>query len=103
MPRNALAVSVLMVSLLFAGACSRDETVAKTVFSVEGMTCDSCSNGIIATLQKVEGVVSVSADHEEGRAEAVYRQTTVDVSELEAEIEKLGFEVVGMKTEIVDS
>jgi copper chaperone CopZ len=98
---RAAAIMVL-VSVLIVGACGREEVVARTEFSVEGMTCDSCSNGIIATLEKVDGVVSVSADHEKGFAEAVYQQTKVNDEELEAEIEKLGFTVVGLKTEVVD-
>ncbi len=93
---------MLIVGVLVVGACSREEVVARTVFSVEGMHCDSCSTGIVATLEKVDGVLSVSADHEKGFAEAVYQQNRVDVKVLEAEIEKLGYTVVGLKTEVVD-
>ena len=102
MRRNSrMATVVLILGLMVVGSCSRQESVEHTVFSVEGMTCDSCSNGIIATLEKVEGVLSVAADHEEGSAEAVYLSTKVGADELAAEIEKLGFTVVGLKTEIV--
>ena len=100
--KERVATIVMIVGLLIVGACSREEVVARTVFSVEGMHCDSCSTGIVATLEKVEGVLSVAADHEEGSAEAVYQQSKVDVEELETEIEKLGFTVVGSKTEVVD-
>ena len=102
MRRNSrLATVVVMVGLVVVGSCSRQESVEQTIFSVEGMTCDSCSNGIIATLEKVEGVISVAADHEKGSAEAVYQSTTVGADELAAEIEKLGFTVIGLKTEAV--
>ena len=97
-----LAAAITMVIVVIGSACGRTPVVARTVFSVEGMHCDSCSTGIVATLEKVDGVVSVSADHETGIAEAVYRQTEVAADELEAEIEKLGFTVIGLKTEILE-
>lgn len=97
-----MATGVVIVGLLIVGSCGRQESVARTVFAVDGMHCDSCSTGIVATLEKVEGVLTVSADHEKGSAEAVYQQTKVKVEELEAEIEKLGFTVIGLKTEIVE-
>jgi copper chaperone CopZ len=97
------AAVVMIAGLLIAVGCGGEAVVSRTVFSVEGMHCDSCSTGIVGTLEKLEGVISVSADHEEGFAEAVYRQREVGVDELEAAIEKLGFTVVGVTTEIVDS
>ena len=97
-----LAVVMVLAGLVIGGSCSRAPVVARTVFSVEGMHCDSCSTSIVATLEKVDGVVSVSADHETGVAEAVYSQTEVSADELEAEIEKLGFTVIGQKTEILE-
>lgn len=99
---TTVATVVILAGLLIGVGCGREPVVERTVFSVEGMTCDSCSSGIIATLEKVEGVVRVSADHETGVAEAVYHQSEVEIDELEAEIEKLGFTVVGVTTEIVE-
>jgi Cu+-exporting ATPase len=83
--------------------CSQRADQSRTVFAVEGMHCDACSTSIVTTLEKLEGVDGASADHEKGVAEAIYRSRKVDVETLKTEIEKLGYTVVGMKTEIVDS
>jgi copper chaperone CopZ len=95
------------LALIFLAVCSIAATAAadsrgdlvRTVFSVEGMHCDACSSTITATLERVDGVVEASADHEEGRAEAVYHPRKVEAEELKAEIEKLGYTVTGMRTE----
>jgi copper chaperone CopZ len=66
------------------------------------MHCDACSTSIVTTLESVEGVSAAAADHENGTAEATYRPRTVNAEELEAEIEKLGYTVIGMETEAVE-
>jgi copper chaperone CopZ len=73
------------------------------VFTVEGMHCGGCSSTITATLERVEGVVEASADHEKGIAEAVYNPRKIEADDLKAEIEKLGYKVTTMKTEAVGS
>jgi len=82
-------------------ADSRPDTV-RTTFQVAGMHCGGCSSAIIATLEKMSGVVEASADHEKGVAEAVYHPRKVGLEELKAEIEKLGYTVTGMETEAVE-
>jgi copper chaperone CopZ len=67
------------------------------------MHCGGCSSTITATLEKVDGVIEASADHEKGLAEAVYRPRKVEGDELKAEIEKLAYTVTGMETEAVES
>jgi copper chaperone CopZ len=74
----------------------------RTVFTVEGMHCDGCSSSITAALTGMDGVEEASADHEQGVAEAVYRPREVDVEELKAEIEKLGYTVTGTETDAVE-
>ena len=98
-------IKVLTVAGLFFGlvACNQGPKQVRTVFSVEGMHCDACSTSIVTTLEKVEGVDGVSADHEKGMAEATYRPRAVDVDTLKAEIEKLGYTVVGIETTPVES
>jgi copper chaperone CopZ len=67
------------------------------------MHCGGCSSTITATLERVEGVVEASADHEKGIAEAVYNPRKIEADDLKAEIEKLGYKVTTMKTEAVGS
>ena len=95
---------VVLAILALAAPLAADsplETV-RTTFQVEGMHCGGCSSAIIATLEKVDGVIEVSSDHEKGVAEAVYRPRKVEADELKAEIEKLGYTVTGMETKGVE-
>ena len=66
-----LALSMLVCAVLMLTACAAPKMVG-THFTVEGMHCDACSSAITSTLEKTEGVVEASADHELGWAEAVY-------------------------------
>lgn len=103
MRRATLVTAIFMVAALLIGSsCARPDERARTAFTVEGMHCDSCSSSIVATLEKVDGVETITADHELGMAEAVYRPEKVDADVLKAEIEKLGYSVTGMKTETVE-
>jgi len=94
-----VVVAGLLVGLL---ACSQDSGQVRTIFTVDGMHCDACSNSIVTSLEKVDGVNEVSADHEKGMAEATYRPRKVEADKLKAEIEKLGYTVIGMETEAVE-
>ena len=99
--RNLPVVFALLLLAAPLAADSPPDTV-RTTFQVEGMHCGGCSSAIIATLEKADGVIEVSADHEKGVAEVVYRPRRIEVDELKAEIEKLGYTVTGMETEAVD-
>jgi len=97
-------VTVVLVALALAAplaAGGRPDTV-RTTFQVKGMHCGGCSSTITATLEKIDGVIEASADHEKGVAEAVYHPRKVEADELKAEIEKLGYTVTGMETEVVE-
>ena len=95
---------IMLIAALapFAAAGGRPDTV-KTTFQVEGMHCDGCSSTITATLERLDGVVEASADHENGIAVAVYHPRKVELEDLKSNIEKLGYTVVGMETEEVES
>ena len=96
-----------LMCLLLAGlgaftACDRGADRARTTFNVDGMHCDACSTSIVTTLEKLEGVDEVTADHELGVAEAVYRPRKVGAEELKTEIETLGYTVTGFETEVLE-
>ncbi len=95
---------VLIVAGLLVGmaACNHEADQSRTIFTVEGMHCDACSTSIVTNLVKVNGVEEAAADHEKGTAEATYRPRTVEADTLKAEIEKLGYTVIGMETEAFD-
>ena len=97
----SLLVVVFVTALTVAAGGRPDEV--RTVFAIEGMHCDSCSSAITASLEKMDGVSDVTADHEKGFAEVTYRPRKIEVEALKTEIEKLGYTVTGMDTEAVES
>jgi copper chaperone CopZ len=96
---------VLFAAVLLVGlaACNQKADQARIFFTVEGMHCDACSTSIVAALERVNGVSEASADDEKGTAQATYRPRTVEANTLKIEIEKLGYTVLGVETEKVDS
>ena len=101
---GARAIIALLSGLaLFAcaggGAPTEEAATVRTVFTVEGMHCDGCSSSITGALESADGVVTASADHVGGTAEAVYAEGSVEPEYLKGEIEKLGYTVTGWRTE----
>lgn len=62
-----------------------------TAFTVTGMTCNDCSSSIEATLIKMPGVTTVSADWKAGTTKVQYDADKCTPAEFIAAIEKLGF------------
>lgn len=91
-----LAVLVVVIS------CSPAPSPTRASFTVEGMTCGSCSSAIITALSEMEGVETAAADHVAGTAEAVITSTDITPEQLAAEIEGLGFTVTETRTDVVD-
>ncbi len=98
----SIAIALVLVTLSFPLAAAGSPDVVRTTFTVEGMHCDGCSSTITATLKKIDGVTDASADHEAGSAVATYNPRKAEVDELRAEIEKLGYTVTKVTTEVVE-
>jgi copper chaperone CopZ len=98
---SALVFTIGFALVFSVAGCGRENPV-RTVFTVEGMHCDGCSSAITEALTRIDGVEEASADHEKGVAEAVYRSSNIDVEELKAEIEGLGYTVTGARTEAIE-
>jgi copper chaperone CopZ len=96
-------IVVVAVAVMSVGFACTGPTTVRTSFTVEGMHCESCSTAITDALEKVDGVVAASADHDAGRAEATYRSPGATPERLAAEIEGLGYTVVAMSTVPVES
>lgn len=100
MPRSDLRTPRLAALVLIAVAalgCGRSSTVRVT-FTVDGMTCESCSAAITDALTKVDGVEQATADHVAGTAEAVVASPAVSPEQLVVEIEGLGYTVTSIST-----
>lgn len=83
---------IVTVSAAVLSGCGQSEAVQAS-FTVEGMTCESCSKAITDTLSKLDGVETASADHITGTAQAVFVGPDVSPDELAGEIEGLGYTV----------
>lgn len=69
--------------------------VQKIEFSIDGMTCTGCENTIQNTINAMEGVYTSKADHEKGIAVAEVDSTIVDLAQIEAAINNVGYKSKG--------
>ena len=87
--------SAALVTVDLVGTSSASEAGAETVtkvFDVEGMTCGGCEVAVKRAVGKLEGVNSVKASHEDGRAEVTYDPGKVTIEQIVEAIEKLGYQ-----------
>ena len=64
------------------------------IIKVEGMKCSGCENRIMNVLKSIDGVKTVSANHEKGTVEITLLKE-INSNILKEKIETLGFSVVG--------
>ena len=88
--RTRLPVTLLcaVLSLL---ACRSEPRVMRLEIAVEGMTCESCVQGITHEVGRLEGVKSVEVDLATNTAVVVYVQEKIEPAVLEQTIEALGY------------
>jgi copper chaperone CopZ len=55
---------------------------ARAVVPVSGLTCGDCCAKVEAAVAKIDGVVDVKADYEEGIATVTYEKDKVDVKQI---------------------
>jgi copper ion binding protein len=82
---------LLCVALLVACRSEPEPRVMRVEIAVEGMTCESCVQGITHEVGRLEGVQSVEVDLASNTAVVVYAEGTVDPVKLEQAIEALGY------------
>jgi Cu+-exporting ATPase len=88
--RSGLTALLLCLALLVA-CRSEQARVMRVEIAVEGMTCESCVQGITHEVGRLEGVQSVEVDLASNTAVVVYAEGTVDPAKLEQTIESLGY------------
>lgn len=87
-------LAMLLCTALSLTACRSSEPhqkVMRVEIAVDGMTCDSCVQGITHEVGRLEGVRSVEVDLESGKAVVVYAEGEIDPAALEQKIEELGY------------
>ena len=96
--------ATLALALVMAGCTSRSAVAADafenvvSTFDVYGMTCGGCEAGVKMTVGKLDGVRTVTASHEEGKAEVTYDPTQVTAQQIAAAIGKLGYQATLVET-----
>lgn len=88
MLRPLLLAATLALTLI---ACREPRTMTVDL-AVEGMTCESCVQGIEHQLGKLQGVTRCKVDLAAGKATVEYREGEVDPEQLAAAVDKLGYE-----------
>lgn len=72
-------------------------------FNVSGMTCASCEEHIIHAVNKLDGIVSVSADSDEGITTVKFDNSKTDRATITKAIDATGYKVTGEVTNKVNS
>lgn len=62
---------------------------------VKGMTCEGCENAIIRSLDRLDGVYSSDASHEDDLVTIKYDPDVVDLEQITEAITKTGYTVEG--------
>jgi copper chaperone len=61
--------------------------------SVNGMKCGGCEKTINTALSEVDGILSVSASHQDSKVDVEFDPDKIDVESIEDAIEDAGFNV----------
>jgi len=73
------------------------EGQVRTVIPVSGMTCSGCASAINVAVKKLDGVVDVAVNADEGNAAVTYVKKKVTVAEIVKAINKTGFKATEPK------
>lgn len=66
--------------------------IRETSMTVRGMDCSSCENAVKRSLQRLEGVIRVEADHAAERVEVRFDVERVSDEKIKERIQAAGFE-----------
>lgn len=80
-----------LLAALALAACAAPAEPRTTRFTVGGMVCHSCEQGICAEVQKLDGVLGCTADHVAGSAEIRHDPAKAPPEAIAAAITKLGY------------
>ncbi len=83
---------MLCAALLSTASCRGEPRVMQVEIAIDGMTCESCVQGISYELGRLEGVRSVDVDLDGGKATVTFVEGEIDPAALEQTIEKIGYE-----------
>ncbi|WP_265112329.1 heavy-metal-associated domain-containing protein [Halosolutus halophilus] len=65
----------------------------QTTLDVTGMACDGCEQNVTEALEALEGISSVTANHEADQVRVEHDEEAVDEETIATTIEDAGYEV----------
>jgi copper ion binding protein len=68
----------------------------KVELQVDGMTCTGCEKTIEANVNKLDGIESIKADHEAGKAILSYDEANVDIEKVKKVMSDKGYTVTAI-------
>lgn len=72
---------------------SSPENVQEVKFNIEGMTCASCEEHVIQAINKLPGIISVTANAEKGISEVKYDKSKSIIKDIVNAIDGTGYKV----------
>lgn len=63
------------------------------VLNVQGMKCGGCENNVRTKLELVDGILSVSASHQNNQIDVEYDPANTNLEIIKAQIQKVGYQV----------
>lgn len=66
--------------------------ISETSLTVRGMDCSSCENAVKRSLQRLEGVIRIDADHAADRVDVRFDSEKVPEEKIKERIQAAGFE-----------
>lgn len=67
----------------------------QTTLHVDGMSCDGCEQNVTDALEALDGISSVTANHETDQVRVEHDPSVVDETAIGDAIENAGYEVAG--------
>ena len=99
---KALSMFLLSIAILF-GCTNKEKNqqantpdVKQVEMTIEGMTCNGCEQTIEANVMKLDGIKSIKADHETGKASLEYDAANADMDEIKKVIAEKGYNVTAV-------
>lgn len=96
MTRRLVFLSALV--LLSVSLTAADQQPATVTVTISGMHCESCATGIVAVLNRTDGVVKADVSYEERRATVDYDATKTSPEKIVETIERLGYKAAVKKS-----
>lgn len=74
-----------------------ESNIKTAAFDIKGMTCTGCEEHVKHAVNELQGIVEVSADFHEGKAEVKFDASKTDLEKIKEAIDGTGYKVTDFK------